>query len=478
MTTTEDRVDAGEIADFWSILRQDVWHDLGEGSDGGSAVKDETNVASATGIAGRVRALRRAAGMTQVDLADGRFTKQYVSQIERGEVIPSDELLAWLAERLGVEPMLIATGLSAADLERVERDLAAGQALLDEHRYLDAIELFRPLRQSLGAEAPRWAYRGAIRGETWALIRLGRVTEAAELLGEARVTAEAGTGTTDEQAEIAYLTAVCCYTLSTMAAAHVEFARALTLLDEAEVPSDRLRSDIYQWRSRCYRRQRDWEAAREDIDRSLELVEALDDSRRSAEVNLQASLVAERQGRWMLARRYAETSRDLFAAVGDTVTMARVLNNVGGLNHLLGDDDTAIPQLQEAFAIFVDAQLQAEAGYVLSSLAEIYRERGELAEAEAVAQRALALLEGRIDHVQELGTAQLVLARAHLGQGDLEQAEGVLAEVDESYALTESISHQARSWMVRGELELLRENETEAARLYREAATALQPTDL
>ena len=435
-------------------------------------------MASAAGIAGRVRALRRAAGMTQVELADGRFTKQYVSQIERGEVVPSDELLAWLAERLGVEPMLIATGLSAADLERVERDLAAGQALLDEHRYPDAIEIFRPLRQSLGAEAPRWAYRGAMRGEAWALIRLGRVTEAAELLGEARATAEAGAGTADEQAEIAYLTAVCCYTLSTMAAAHVEFARALALLDEAEEPNDRLRSDIYQWRSRCYRRQRDWEAAREDIDRALELVEALDDSRRSAEVNLQASLVAERQGRWVLARRYAETSRDLFEAVGDTVTMARVLNNLGGLNHLLGDDDTAIAQLQEAFAIFVDAQLQAEAGYVLSSLAEIHRERGDLAEAEAVAQRALALLEGRLDHVQELGTAQLVLARAHLGQGDLEQAEDVLAEVDESYALTESISHQARSWMVRGELELLRENESEAARLYREAATALQPTDL
>jgi transcriptional regulator with XRE-family HTH domain len=45
------------------------------------------------GIAGRVRAARRAAGMTQVELAAGRFTKQYVSQIERGEVVPSGELL-------------------------------------------------------------------------------------------------------------------------------------------------------------------------------------------------------------------------------------------------------------------------------------------------------------------------------------------------------------------------------------------------
>ena len=432
----------------------------------------------AAGIAGRVRAARRAAGLTQVELADGRFTKQYVSQIERGEVVPSGELLDWLAGRLGVEPMLLVTGLSAADLERVERDLAAGQALLDEHRYLDAIATFEPLRRTLGPEAPRWAFRAAMRGETWALIRLGKVTEAAELLGGARSAAEGGPDTVDEQAEIAYLTAVCCYTLATMAPAHVEFARALALLDEAEEPNDRLRSDVHQWRSRCYRRQRDWEAAREDIDRALELVEALDDTRRSAEVNLQASLVAERQGRWVLARRYAETSRDLFEAVGDIVTKGRVLNNLAGLNHSLGDDDTAIAHLEEAFAIFVDAQLDAEAGYVLSSLAEIHRERGDLAEAESIAERALVLLEGRRDHVQEIGTAQLTLARAHLEQGELERAEDVLAEVDESYALTESISHQARSWMVRGELELLRENESEAARLYREAATALQPTDL
>jgi len=138
----------------------------------------------------------------------------------------------------------------------------------------------------------------------------------------------------------------------------------------------------------------------------------------------------------------------------------------------------AIAQLQEAFAIFVDAQLDAEAGYVLSSLAEIHREQGELDKAEIAARRALELLEGRVDHVQEVGMAQLVLARAHLEQGEIDQAEGLLAAVDESFAQADSVSHQARSWMARGELELLRQNDTEAARLYREAATALQPADL
>ena len=44
-----------------------------------------------------------------------------------------------------------------------------------------------------------------------------------------------------------------------------------------ELPCDGLRSDIFHWRSRCHRRQRDFEAAREDVERALELAQGLDD---------------------------------------------------------------------------------------------------------------------------------------------------------------------------------------------------------
>ena len=285
-------------------------------------------------------------------------------------------------------------------------------------------------------------------------------------------------GTRDEQAEIAYLTAVCCYSLSEIPAAQAEFAKALRLLDEADEPNDRLRLDIHQWRSRCYRRQRDWEAAREDIERALELCEATDDTRRRAEVNFQASLVAERLGRWVLARRYAETSRDLFDEVGDTVTKGRVLNNLAGLNHLLGDDEVAIAQLREAFAIFVDAHLEAEAGYVLSSLAEIHRERGELEEAEARRPPGARAPRGssRPRPGDRDGAAR---PRASAPRAGRARPRPKTSSRPSTRAIrsTESVSHQARSWMTRGELELLRQNDAEAARLYREAATALQPPD-
>ena len=439
-------------------------------------IRTET-VAATPDIGSRVRTLRKAAGMTQEELADGRFTKQYVSQIERGEIVPSAELTAWIAERLGVERMLLETGLAAADADRVRQGLEHGERLLAEHGYPDAVQHFRTLRESLPAESPAWAYDGSIRGEALALIRLGRLDEGRTLLDEARRLTETRDNAAAERAELEYLTALLSYAENDIAAAQERFAGALALLDQVDAANDRLRCDVYQWRSRCYRRQRDWEAAREDIELALELCESLGDVYRSGEVTFQASLVAERQGRWVLARRYAEICRDLFASIEDTVAVGRVLNNLAGLNHSLGNDEVAIRNLREAFQIFVDANLEIEAGYVLSSLAEIYRARGELAEAETAAARALTLLEGRVDHVQEIGTAQLVLARTHLERGELARAEEMLRSVDDSYLLTESVSHQARSWMTRGELELLRENDAEAARLYRQAAVALQPAD-
>ena len=428
-------------------------------------------------IGSRVRALRKAAGMTQDGLAAGRFTKQYVSQIERGEVIPSGELLGWLAERLGVEPMYLETGYDGSDLGRILRTLDQGDQLLLEHVYADAAEVFHGLRESLPPGAPSRVVLGAVGGETQALIRLGRLDEAGALLEEARAMSVTESWSPGERAELAYLTGVFHNQDSQFAPALAAFAEALRLLNEADEPNDGLRIDIYHWRTRCFQRLRDWEAASEDIERALELCRVTDDVRRTAEIHFQASIVSYRLGRWVLARRQAESARGQFAEVGDTVSEAHVLNNLANLNELLGKTDVAIQQHKEAFRIFVDAGLDAEAGYVLSSLAEIHRGRGELAEAELAALRALEILKSRADHVREFGTAQLVLARTRLEQGALGQAEDLLGAADKSFEHADSISHRAQSWMARGELELLRENDAEAARLYRRAATALQPAD-
>src|SRR5215211_3540001 len=51
----------------------------------------------------RVRQLRVAAGLTQTDLAGERFSKEYISQIERGKTRPTRETIEWLAAKLGAD---------------------------------------------------------------------------------------------------------------------------------------------------------------------------------------------------------------------------------------------------------------------------------------------------------------------------------------------------------------------------------------
>jgi tetratricopeptide (TPR) repeat protein len=153
------------------------------------------------------------------------------------------------------------------------------------------------------------------------------------------------------------------------------------------------------------------------------------------------------------------------------------LNNLAGLNHLLGDAVQAIALLEEAFEIFVELDLAVDAGYVSSSLAEIRLECGEFELAEAQAQKALGLLDGRVDHLQEVGTAQLTLGRALAAQGRLDKAETCIAAANETFNQASSVSHRSYAWIAQGDVESQRGNDGVAAGLYRRAARALQEAD-
>src|SRR5438034_10531390 len=95
-----------------------------------------------SGLGTRLRHLRVAAGMTQSDLAGDRFSKEYVSQIERGKTRPTRETIGWLAERLGVDAGFLANGVSTDERGRVDAALARAEALLEARRDDEALDEF------------------------------------------------------------------------------------------------------------------------------------------------------------------------------------------------------------------------------------------------------------------------------------------------------------------------------------------------
>src|SRR5438128_1596676 len=246
----------------------------------------------------RLRQLRVSAGLTQTELAGDRFSKEYVSQIERGKTRPTRETIEWLGQRLGVDADFLQNGVSTDERSRIETMLARAEALSESDRNAEAVELVDQIRAAVLA-----------------------------------------TG-------------------------------------------------------------------------ALELAEGLEDRRMTAHVYFQASLIAEREGHWVTARTYAERAKTLYEEVDDEADVGRLLNNLGGLNFLLGKPDDAVKYLKDAFKVLIDTGSNDEAATAVSSLAQVQLGRGELQLAEEQARHALSLLDGRDDRLDEIGNAQPVLGPA------------------------------------------------------------------
>jgi len=422
----------------------------------------------------RLRQLRVAGGMTQTELAGDRFSKEYVSQIERGKTRPTPETIRWLAERLGVDAAFLANGVSADERGRVDAALARADALLEARRNDEALAEFDAVRAAvLATGSPELEVR-ALSGEATVRMRRVEIREAIALLERARALTESETFSDVERADVLFRLGVARYKLNSVQSAIALFDEALKVAERSEIPSDQLRSNILAWRSRCYRRRRDLEAARDDVERALELAESLNDTRTAADVYFQASIVADREGHWVLARSYAERAKAAYEELADRGNLGRLLNNLGGINFLLGHPDEAIALLKDSLRIALEVGHDDEAAHAVNGIAQVHLRTGDLVRAEEQARYALKLLGDRVDEMHEIGNAQLVLGRALLGQDRLDEAEIAFKAGEDAYDQMSSGSHRADAWIAQGDLAARRGDDRKAAELYRRAADALQ----
>ena len=422
----------------------------------------------------RLRQLRVAAGLTQSDVAGERFSKEYVSQIERGKTRPTRETIEWLADRLGVDAGFLANGVATDERGRLEGALARAEALIGGERDEEAVSELEDLLPTVRSTGiPELRYR-ALLAYGRALARVGEPRRALDPLLEARGLAESAGFSDLERAEVLYVLGGCRVKLNSIQTALGLLNEALALAERSGMPCDSLRANILSWRARCWRRTRDYVAAREDIEAALELANGVEDSRTVGAAYFQASLIADREGHWMLARSYAEKARQAYDELSDRSNVAQLTNNLGAFNFLLGNTDEAVKLLKEAFGIALELGNEAEAALAVSSLAQVHLRTGRVQEAEEQARVAAKLLLGREEYLQEFGNVQLVLGRALLEQERLDEAEEAFRLADTSFERSESPSHRAAVWVARGDVAAHRGDDGAAATLYRSAAEALQ----
>src|SRR5262249_26139736 len=168
-------------------------------------------------IGERLRQLRVAAGLTQSELAGQRFSKEYVSQIERGKTRPTQETIDWLAARLGTDPGYLGSGVSSDERGRVEATLARADALTLAYRADEALGEYGTVARVVRSTGWVELEAHALSGEAWARQMAGDVRPALELLTRARALVE-GPGFSDlDRADVLYRLGVCRYKLQSVA---------------------------------------------------------------------------------------------------------------------------------------------------------------------------------------------------------------------------------------------------------------------
>jgi tetratricopeptide (TPR) repeat protein len=354
----------------------------------------------------------------------------------------------------------------------LEERLARAETLTRDNDHAAALEQLEALWAEVRHD-PALTLRHRL-AEAWAEMYGGRLDVAADLLAHADSIVLSPLFDAADRAEVLYRRGCVALKLTDVAEAVSLFTRALETNSRSAHPSLLLAADVRNWRSRCHQLRRDWDAAARDAEASLELATEAGCERSRAHAMFQASLVAERQRQWLLARFHAEQALDIYRKHGDTLSAARILNNLGGIDFLLGDIAGAEHALKEAAATAGDAGSEADVAQATASLAQVLLHTDRPREARDRARAALALLAGRADFLAEVGNAQLVVAKSYGAEHDTSSASEWLGHAERTFTELGSTSHLAAVWIARGDLARATGDSDSAADLYRRAAESLQ----
>jgi tetratricopeptide (TPR) repeat protein len=362
--------------------------------------------------------------------------------------------------------------LTAVPDDDLVRRLTEAERLTECNQHGRALEQLDELWADAQHE-PELALRHCL-AKAWALMYSGSLDRASELLIHAEALVGSPQFDARDRAEVLYRRGCVLLKAADVAEATSLYTRALETNQRAQQPSDLLTAQLLEWRSRCYQVQRNWGAALRDAERSLELATSLRNELAQAHALFQAANVVHRQRQHLLARCYGEQALDLYRKHGDLRATAQTLNNLGAFNFMLGEAAIAESLFEDAAMTAAEAGSDADVAQAVNSLAQVYLRSDRPAEARVRAERSVAMLSGRTDYLDELGNAQLIVAKALGAEGDRAAAASWLEQAERSFTTLGSTSHLALAWVARGDLARAGGDLDGAADLYREAAEALQ----
>ena len=403
-----------------------------------------------------IRQARLRAGLTQAEVATGRYTAAYISALERGLAKPSMAAISFISERLGVP---VRDFLAGEDLgaSRLEADLllAAGdpQAALDQYQtLLDGAadrrtrgEVLRGMAEAL-CRLERGGEAVAIASESVELMgRMGRKADAAyagywlgyahyqqENLREARAILEDLLQQIRNGLDVLpdfrfrLLTA-----LANVEAWDGEQQRALTYLEEARALIDdldlRRRAAFLAGLANTYREAGDFEGALTAGSQSLTLYRAAESEREVAALSNNLALTFMHLGNLQRAEEFGQAAVAAASGLDDRRLLAHIADTRSQIALAKGDYAQAHELADEAIAVARASGNHHALSSSLMTASRIAAKSGRRKPAQAALESAIAELRA-YGPASRLMDALGELAQLHAAAGDLKAANALYAE--------------------------------------------------
>jgi transcriptional regulator with XRE-family HTH domain len=380
-------------------------------------------------VGSRIRMARVRAGLTQADVAKGRYTAAYISALERGLAKPSMAALTYIAERLAV-PVRSLVGDDESGAARIEADL-----LLASGRWAEALDAYTALADKTPA-TDRGRHAELLLGIAEALCRLSRAREAIRPASEA-AEAFAALGRPVDAAWARYWLAYAHYQQD-------DTAEARSLLQEllaAERGGLRIAPDF---RFRVLTALAHVEAWERNTERALGYMEEARALTPGLPVRQRAAFLAglaleyRRAGDLEASIRTGFDSLALYRAADAELEEASLENNLALTYLQLGNMGRADEHARRAADLAQRHQDTRLASHVAETQAQIAWAAGDRARAE---ERL-----GLVFDLVERGGSRLAAADAHLTQARIARQDGDPEKAAEAYGLASEIlrAHDGR----------------------------------
>jgi tetratricopeptide (TPR) repeat protein len=407
--------------------------------------------------------LRQASGLTQAQLADGDFTKGFISQLEGGHSKISVHAAQVLAGRLGIGVSDLLDDESGGRVQRItvvraEAELARGDPAL-------ALKLSRELT----ATGPHRAH--ALRLQGRALLALDRSREAIPILNDALLQLRA-TGAADTATRTLYDLAFAHARLDETEEAILTALECERALKAGELIDRTLELELRTLLASLHVRRGDFAAGDLQIERALQLAE--DVSSREARAGLYASLAKSEQERGDPTRATELWERSLreLESLGLERAVAETWNNLALAQRERGAAREARRSLAKASELAEQTQHARLQTSIAVTRAKLALDANQLTEAEQIAV-TVAKDPGAPPRIR--AEAQLVMAAALTALGA--PLKRVKASFEEALKLAEQQPPGVRFRILRQYADALEAagELAESNRLMREALELIRP---